>query len=90
MENNTNIWNNIFINRDSCGYYPPEELIRFIAKKYYHVTDRKNIKILEVGCGPGGGPSWYIAREGFSYFGIDGSVIAIEKAKKRFIEYAKH
>lgn len=81
-----NVWEEIFKNRSSWGYYPPEELIRFIAKYYYDKIDRKSVKILEVGCGPGGGPSWYIAREGFSFYGIDGSSTAIEKAKKRFQE----
>lgn len=78
------VWENIFKNRADWGKYPPEELIRFIAKHYYHIPERKEIKILEIGCGPGGGPSWYIAREGFSLFGIDGSQTAIDKAKKRF------
>jgi len=78
------VWEKIFCNRPNWGKYPPEELIRFIAKHYYDVGERDSIKILEVGCGPGSGPSWFIAREGFSFFGIDGSPTAIEKAKKRF------
>lgn len=80
------VWEKIFRERATWGYYPPEELIRFIAKNYYSVPNREDIKILEVGCGPGGGPSWYIAREEFSYYGIDGSQTAIEKAKSRFLK----
>jgi len=78
------VWEKIFRQRDSWGMYPPEELIRFIAQHYFRVPDRKQVRVLEVGCGPGGGPSWFIAREGFSFVGIDGSETAIEKARQRF------
>ena len=64
--------------------YPPLELVRFIAGNYYSVADRSMVESLELGCGPGNGPSWFMAREGFSYTGIDGSPTAIEKAKERF------
>ncbi len=80
------VWEDIFQKRDAWGKYPPEELVRFIASSYYQVADRKQVRILEIGCGPGGGPSWFIAREGFSFVGIDGSATAIEKARKRFAE----
>jgi ubiquinone/menaquinone biosynthesis C-methylase UbiE len=84
------VWEKIFSDREEWGKYPPEELVRFIASNYYRIKDRKGVMILELGCGPGGGPSWYIAKEGFSYFGIDGSPTAIEKAKKRFFEENLH
>ena len=80
------VWDKIFKERTEWGKYPPEELVRFIAKNYYSVSDRSVMKVLEVGCGPGAGPGWYIAREGFSYYGIDGSPTAIEKSKQRFIK----
>ncbi len=80
------VWEKIFQQRDAWGLYPPEELVRFVAQLYYQVPDRKQARFLEVGCGPGGGPSWFIAREGFSFAGIDGSVTAIEKARERFKE----
>ena len=65
------VWERIFATRESWGKYPPEELIRFVAGNYYSASVRKDIRILEVGCGPGGGPSWFIAREGFSFSGIE-------------------
>lgn len=80
------VWEKIFRERSSWGKYPPEELVRFIALNYYEVEDRKSVRILEIGCGPGGGPSWYLAREGFSFSGIDGSSTAIDKARQRFSE----
>jgi SAM-dependent methyltransferase len=80
------VWEKIFRERAEWGKYPPEELIRFVARYYYSVAKRSAIRILETGCGPGGGPGWYVAREGFSYSGIDGSPTAIEKARKRFAQ----
>jgi ubiquinone/menaquinone biosynthesis C-methylase UbiE len=79
------VWEKIFSERSSWGKYPPEELVRFIAQNYYQVQDRRAVKILEIGCGPGGGTSWYIAREGFTFSGIDGSQTAIDRARQRFL-----
>jgi SAM-dependent methyltransferase len=78
------VWEKIFQQRDAWGNYPPEELVRFIAQRYFRVPDRRQVRIMEVGCGPGGGPSWFIAREGFSFTGVDGSETAIGKARQRF------
>lgn len=78
------VWESVFKERTSWGEYPPEELVRFIATNYYQAPNRSDVKILEIGCGPGAGPAWYIAREGFSYFGVDGSETAIRKATQRF------
>jgi SAM-dependent methyltransferase len=75
------IWEEIFRQRD-WGKYPPEELIRFMARCYYTVPDRKQVKVLEIGCGMGANV-WYLAREGFDAHGIDGSPTVIEKARRR-------
>jgi SAM-dependent methyltransferase len=75
-------WEEIF-ERNEWGKYPPEDLIRFVARNYYKAKDRSQVRFLEVGCGPGANV-WYIAREGFSAYGIDGSSVAIERAKQRF------
>ncbi|MFD3157504.1 class I SAM-dependent methyltransferase [Haloimpatiens sp. FM7330] len=78
---NSNLdWEEIHNNR-RWGKYPPEELIRFIAKNYYNAENRHKIKILELGCGQGAN-IWYLAKEGFNTFGIDFSKSAINKAKR--------
>ena len=74
------IWEQIYRARD-WGRYPPEELIRFVVRHSYSVSDRKQVKILEMGCGPGAN-IWYLAREGFDAYGIDGSETAIVKAER--------
>ncbi|PWW37448.1 MULTISPECIES: class I SAM-dependent methyltransferase [Paenibacillus] len=74
-------WEEVFKSQE-WGKYPSEDLIRFVARNFYRFEDRKEIKVLEVGCGTGSN-LWYVSREGFSVYGIDGSKTAIEKAKKR-------
>lgn len=66
------------------GKYPSEEVIRFVARNYYK-KDRKNIKLLDFGCGTGA-VTWFVAREGFDAYGFDGSETAIKKAKVRMDE----
>jgi SAM-dependent methyltransferase len=78
------VWDQIFRSNRSWNRYPPEELVRFFAKHYCGVPKRSDVRVLDIGCGPAGGPSRYAAREGFSYFGIDGSVAAIERANEVF------
>jgi SAM-dependent methyltransferase len=59
--------------------YPNEELMRFIGRTYASIpmSDRKEIRILEVGCGSGGN-LWSLAREGFDAYGIDLSAAGID------------
>ncbi len=78
-----NNWEKVY-NNQNWGEYPPESLIRFIARNFYH-KERKNIRLLEVGCGPGA-QIWYMSRQGFDVYGIDGSSTAISIAKKRLKE----
>jgi len=63
------------------GKYPGENLIQFIARNFYK-KERKNVSLLEIGCGPGAN-IWFMSREGFKVVGIDGSETAIAKAKER-------
>lgn len=75
------VWDQVFRGRE-WGKYPGEELIRFVARNFYSASDRKNVKLLEVGSGTGAN-LWYMAREGFSVYGIDGSTEAIRRASER-------
>lgn len=75
-------WEKVFRNQE-WGTYPTEELVRFVGRNFYKYPKREKIKFLDLGCGTGA-CSWYLAREGFSVFGVDGSKTAISLAKKRF------
>jgi len=74
-------WDSIFQNYE-WGKYPPEDLVRFVARNFYQSANRADTRLLEVGCGTGAN-LWYMAREGFSVYGIDGSKVAIERATER-------
>ena len=78
------MWEEVYRNQE-WGMYPPEELIRFLARNYHSKSFRRDVRILDVGCGTGAG-TWFVAREVFYNVGIDGSNTAISKAKKRFTE----
>jgi len=75
------VWEKIFRSQE-WGKYPPEHVIRFIARNFYSASDRRAIQLLEIGCGPGANV-WFMAREGFSVSGIDGSSTAIQRSKER-------
>ncbi len=75
------VWEEVFKSQ-AWGKYPGEDLIRFVARNFYRMPDRRAIKVLEVGCGPGAN-LWYIAREGFTVYGVDGSATAVDLARKR-------
>lgn len=74
-------WEDVF-SHQSWGKYPDESFIRFMAHNFYRKPKRDQVKVLEVGCGPGAN-IWYLAREGFDTYGIDGSATAIAQAKER-------
>jgi SAM-dependent methyltransferase len=75
------VWEEIF-QRKEWGKYPPEHVIRFVARNFYRSADRSKIRLLEIACGPGAN-IWFMVREGFRVAGIDGSSTAIQKAHQR-------
>jgi ubiquinone/menaquinone biosynthesis C-methylase UbiE len=80
-EANIQHWEATFAARE-WGRYPPEELVRFVGRNFAHRQPRKDIAVLELGCGPGAN-LWFLANEGYSIAGIDGSATAVEKAQQR-------
>lgn len=72
-------WEEIFRSR-SWGRYPSENVVRFVAQRFFAVPDRGRVRILDLGCGAGSN-TWFMAREGFSVTAIDGSEAAIGQTK---------
>lgn len=65
--------------------YPYDILVSIVARKFFHFCpkDRKNLKVLDLGCGAGNNAKFF-AENGFSVFGIDGSKTALSFCKKVF------
>ncbi len=79
-----NIWEKkIYGQGQHLNRYPFENVVTFICRNYPRDKERKEINVLEVGCGSGNN-LWFAAREGFSVTGIDDSKSAINYAKERF------
>jgi 2-polyprenyl-3-methyl-5-hydroxy-6-metoxy-1,4-benzoquinol methylase len=72
-------WEKILKNQN-WGKYPSEDIIRFIASTFNSATDRSKLRVLDLGCG-GGAHTWFLAREGFDTYAIDGSQSGIKQAK---------
>lgn len=75
------VWEELFSSRD-WGKYPPEDLIRFMARNFKSAEKRIQSTILEVGCGTGANV-WFLCKEGFNVFGIDSSETGIKLAKDK-------
>ncbi|HOY67576.1 MAG TPA: class I SAM-dependent methyltransferase [Candidatus Ozemobacteraceae bacterium] len=75
------VWEKIFTER-AWGSYPSEHLVRFVARRFFPAADRGAVRLLELGCGPGGN-LWFMAREGFTVCGIDRSPTALNIARQR-------
>ena len=80
VESWSSVWDEVFSSQE-WGKYPSEALVRFVARNFYKAV-RKDVKILEVGCGPGAN-LWYLSREGFDAYGVDGSAVALAALRQR-------
>ena len=80
------IWEDtIYGTGNHLNKYPFDNVVTFIFRNFPRNKPRNEVKILETGSGAGNN-LWFMAREGFSVTGIDGSKSAIDFAKKRFEE----
>jgi SAM-dependent methyltransferase len=82
-ESNIAYWNELFSLRPRWSRYPSEELSGFIARRFPDREQRRTLRALDIGCGPGT-DLWFLTREGFAIAGIDGAATAIELARERF------
>jgi SAM-dependent methyltransferase len=82
-ERNVAYWNELFSLRPRWSRYPSEELTGFIARRFPDREQRRTLKALDIGCGPGT-DLWFLTREGFAIAGMDGAATAIELARERF------
>jgi SAM-dependent methyltransferase len=80
------IWENaIYGKGQQLNRYPFDLVVSFVYRNYPRRKPRRDVRILEVGCGAGNN-LWFAAREGFQVAGIDASKSTIAYAQKRFAE----
>ena len=73
-------WEKIYRNRRQLNKYPFTGVVSFFFKNF---KNRKNLNILEVGCGTGNNLE-FLAKLDHNIYGIDASSTAIKYAKKYF------
>jgi|TARA_Y100000294_G_scaffold16302_2_gene14396 ubiquinone/menaquinone biosynthesis C-methylase UbiE len=78
-------WDNVFSNY-TWGKFPAEPLIRFICKNYGKIDKNKKLNVLEIGCGTGAN-LWFLSQCKFNTYGVDGSIVALNKSKKLLKTY---
>lgn len=85
MEETRDFYNNLYSNLGFAGQrkYPQEELCHFVGRNFFHtpVSERRNMKVLETGCGAGAN-LWMLAWEGFDAYGIDLSSESLKLCQK--------
>lgn len=81
MDKNLELWDKIF-KENEWGKYPAQSVIKFVARNFYSVETRSDIKILEVGSGTGAN-LWFCTREGFSVYALEGSSVAVNRMYER-------
>ncbi|WP_457601069.1 class I SAM-dependent methyltransferase [Hydrogenivirga sp.] len=77
------LWEDLRKEGRNVSRYPYEKVIRFVMRYHPRDRERRDIKVLEVGCGAGNN-LWALAMEGFDVYGIDGSPTAIQLAETLF------
>jgi SAM-dependent methyltransferase len=76
------IWDEVY-NRGYIANYPNDHVIKFVFNNFARFeNNKKNIKILDIGCG-GGNNTWMMAKEGYDVYGFDGSEKALALAQKK-------
>lgn len=86
---NSERWNELYrLKRENGSYnkYPTEHILIFVAKNYYKVRNRGDVRILEIGCGSGAN-LLFLSQEKFQAYGLDHSAFAIEMAGEFLRKY---
>lgn len=82
---NKNWENNIYSRGLMINNYPYDLVVSLIAKNFFSISmiKRRTVKMLDLGCGAGNHAK-FMAENGFSVYGLDGSSTAIEHCRGKF------
>ena len=80
-------WDALYAEQGFRAKYPDEYVVRFTAGNFFKIKfqDRTQIKVLDLGCGPGRHVI-FLAKEGFSAFGIEGAASAIRLCQDKLAQ----
>ena len=80
-------WNNLYKKNKHISVWPWSDLVSLIMK--FKNTNKKSIKVLELGCGAGANiPFFYNYR--CDYYAIEGSDVMVKKLKIQILENIPH
>lgn len=74
------IWEDLRAEGKHLTKYPYDGVVSFVFRHIPKGVSKNEVNVLDVGCGIGN-HLWFLAREGFNAYGIDGSKSAVEIAK---------
>ena len=80
------IWDKLRKENKHITKYPYDVVVSFVFRYYPKDIPRNKINVLDVGCGVGN-HLWFLAKEGFNAYGIDGSEEALKIAEKILDEF---
>jgi SAM-dependent methyltransferase len=86
MEGFQKVWEELRKKGKHLTKYPYDSVVSFVFRYYPKNKPRNEINVLDIGCGIGN-HLWFLAREGFNAFGIDGSETAVRIAKELLEEF---
>jgi len=87
MKKSNPVWEKNYRNK-RYNKYPFDSVVSFIFKNFKDKI-RKNVKVLDLGCG-GGNNSYFIAKEGFDLYAVDGSNTSIQITREKLSFYDKN
>jgi len=80
------IWEELRREGKQVTKYPYDVVVSFVFRYYPKDKARNEVNVLDLGCGTGN-HLWFLAKEGFNAYGIEGSVTAVQIAKKVLKEF---
>lgn len=88
MEGFDKSWEDLYSQGKNYGSYPYDIFVSTVAKNFFYIPkeERGTLRVLDLGCAAGNNAK-FLAENGFSVFGIDGSASIIKTCRERFVAW---